>query len=138
MASKNDIPDLPPIDAEAILETLAEIRKSVPQKYMPEKPSTPGTDGRAGNAILQPQSLREFDYLAVVDGLESLASDLSEASRIAQEKVLADALHIYYTAEELAKDPEHADLIPHVEKMRQAYLNSYGTPVPPNPNKKKE
>jgi hypothetical protein len=136
MASKKDIPDLPPIDAEGILDTLSQIRKSVPKQYLPDKPA-PAGEGRAG-AALQPQSMREFDYLAVADGLESLASDLSEASRLAQEKVMADAMRVYYTAEEMAKDPQHADLIPHVEKMRQAYLESYGTPIPPNPNKKKD
>mgnify|MGYP006137632743 CR=1 FL=1 len=36
-------------------------------------------------------------------------------------------------AEELARDPENAHLIPHVEKMREAYLSSYGRPIPPRP-----
>lgn len=137
MASKKDVPDLPPIDAEGILGKLAEIRKSLPRQYMPDKPAAAGHEGRSLGG-LQPQSMREFDYLAVADGLESLAADLSEASRLAQEKATADALKVYYTAEELAKDPANADLIPHVEKMRQAYQESYGKPIPPNPDKKKD
>jgi hypothetical protein len=138
MASKKDIPDLPPIDAKAILSTLTDIRKSLPAEYMPETPAAPEREGRSTLRGLRPQSLREFDYLAVADGLESLAADLSEVSRRAQEKVMADAMKIYYTAEELAKDPANADLIPHVEKMRKAYFDSYGTEIPPNPDKKKD
>jgi len=45
--------------------------------------------------------------------------------------VLADALRIYYAAEELARDPANAHLIPHVEAMRRAYEHDYGVPIPP-------
>lgn len=43
----------------------------------------------------------------------------------------AKALEIYYAAEELARDPEHAELIPHVARMREAYERDYGVPIPP-------
>jgi len=46
---------------------------------------------------------------------------------------MAMAMKVYYAAEELAKDPEHAELIPHVEKMREAYSSFYGKPIPPKP-----
>lgn len=41
------------------------------------------------------------------------------------------ALEIYYTAEALARDAEHADLIPVVERLRQAYQHDHGRAIPP-------
>jgi hypothetical protein len=43
---------------------------------------------------------------------------------------MAQALKIYYAAEELAKDPEHAHLIPYVEQMRAIYRRDFGTDIP--------
>jgi hypothetical protein len=41
------------------------------------------------------------------------------------------ALDAYYTAEELARDPAHAELVPHVEAMQRAHEAQYGKPIPP-------
>jgi len=41
------------------------------------------------------------------------------------------ALEIYYVAEELAKQPENAHIIPHVEEMQRAYKAEFGKPIPP-------
>jgi len=41
------------------------------------------------------------------------------------------ALDVYYTAEELARDPEHAHLAAQVEAMRLAHEREYGHPPPP-------
>jgi hypothetical protein len=38
---------------------------------------------------------------------------------------------VYYIAEELAKDPAHAELIQHVEAMRKAHEKQYGKVIPP-------
>jgi hypothetical protein len=43
---------------------------------------------------------------------------------------MASALEIYYAAEKLAKNPEHAHLIPYVEQMRAVYLRDFGTEIP--------
>lgn len=37
---------------------------------------------------------------------------------------------IYYAAEKLAEEPEHAHLIPYVEQMRTIYRRDFGTPIP--------
>ncbi len=128
---------LKPIDAEGILRTLAEMRKQIPflKHDAPPPASDEGVMGlHAGG--LDPNDLEEFNYLAVADGIESLANELSEAIAEKQAEAMKKAMEIYYTAEELAKDPANANLIPHVEAMREAYLKSYGKPIPPAPPKK--
>jgi hypothetical protein len=56
--------------------------------------------------------------------------DISAAVEAAEEKLLNDAMNVYFAAEELARDPEHANLIDHVKQMRETYQQSYGTPIP--------
>ena len=62
--------------------------------------------------------------------LRSLATDVRSAIEYAHAQATEKALQVYYAAEELARDPAHADLIPHVEAMRKAYEKSYGKPIP--------
>ena len=39
-------------------------------------------------------------------------------------------MEIYYAAEKLAKDPDHAHLIPYVEQMRAVYRRDFRTEIP--------
>jgi len=118
------------LDAAPILKQLAEMRKSIP--YLDQNPSRPGTDGRLPASAGMPlQTAEDFEYAALADGLQSLADDLSAAIARANAVATEKALEIYYAAEELARDPEHAELIPHVEKMRAAYEKEHGKPIPP-------
>ena len=121
------------IDAEGILKDLERMRKSIP--YLDEQPIPRKVeDGRARSADgFQPRTAEEFEWAAVADGLESLAHDLSATIERKRNEALQMALQIYYRAEELSHDPEHADLIPHVEAMREAYQRQYGKPIPPKP-----
>lgn len=114
------------LDAARILGQLAEIRRSIP--FLDEKPVRPSFDGR-----LQACTAEEFEYLAVEEGLESLASELSSAIERKHAEAVEMALQVYYTAEELSRDPAHADLIPHVQRMREAYERDFGRPIPPRP-----
>ena len=121
------------LDAEAVLRQLAEIRKSMP-RLESSRPAT--SEGRAPSVGgIQPQTAEDFEELAVADALESLASELSAAVEQAYAETMETAMRAYYIAEEMAKDPAHAELIPHVEKMREAYLKSYGKPIPPKPKR---
>jgi hypothetical protein len=95
----------------------------------------PSDEGRLRPEGIQPRTAEEFEYAAVAEGLESLADELSTAIDRQHAKATEAALRIYYAAEELARDPEHADLIPRVERMREAYESSYGRPIPPNPKR---
>lgn len=112
------------IDAEAILAKLAELRKSIPPlANIP--PSRPQDEGRA-----RAMDETDLEYQAVADALESLANDLESAITRARDEATQKALEVYYAAEELARDPAHAELIPHVEAMRKAYEKDFGKPIP--------
>lgn len=125
------------LDAESILRQLAAIRKAIP--HLPPDVPGPASDGRAPDSSqgLQSWTEEDFEYAAVVDGLSSLADDLSAAIEHARNVATAKALEIYYAAEERARDPRHANLIPHLERMRAAYESEHGRPIPPrDPSKK--
>ncbi len=127
---------MPPkkLDAEPILRELAEMRKLIP--YLDEAPPRPPVDGRTTLDGIPMETEEDFEYAAVADALQELADDLNAV--IAQKRAYLEeqALEVYYTAEELAKDPEHAELIPVVEQLREAYQRDHGKPIPPR--KKKE
>ena len=121
-------------DAEPVLQKLAEMRKSIP--HLDQSRRQRSEDGRVGAVEgIEPRTAEEFEYAAVAEALDSLASDLREAIDRKTAEATAKALEVYYAAEELARDPAHADLIPHVEEMRRAYERSYGKPIPPNPKR---
>jgi hypothetical protein len=110
------------IDAEAILETLAKVRQSIPYPLPQLPPSSVDT------AI---ENVEDFELATVAESLERLTAELSAAIDAAREKALSHALRVYYAAEELAADPANAHLIPHVEEMRRAFQHDYGVPIPP-------
>lgn len=115
------------LDAESILRQLAEIRRAMP-RVAPAAPQ-PASDGRARG--MKSGSEEDFDYAAVADALSSLAGELSAALDQAAAAATENALEVYYAAEELARDPAHAELIPHVERMRAAYERDFGRVIPP-------
>lgn len=115
-----------PGDVEAMLGVLAEMRNSIPGiDQVPAKRS--GGDGRTSFAA------EDFDTATLIEALEALAGDISAYVDRKREELYAQALHIYYTFEELARDPANADLIPQLETMRRAYEHDYGRPIPPRP-----
>ncbi|HVE70311.1 MAG TPA: hypothetical protein VNI54_03005 [Thermoanaerobaculia bacterium] len=108
-------------DAEPILRQLAEIRRVIP--YL--QPGPPPPPSRT-----VPCTPEDFEYAAVADGVESLLHELEAAIDHAYALATAKALEIYYTAEELSRQPEHAELIPHVARMREAWEEEHGRPIP--------
>lgn len=114
------------MEAEKILEMLGDVRKLIPQAPQP-RTETGIAPGRSGGS----EAIADFEYGAVADALESIADSLGAAIDDAQANLLTRCLEVYYAAEELSRDPAHADLIPRVEAMRRAYEQSYGKPIPP-------
>ncbi len=49
---------------------------------------------------------------------------------MARQKAMDQSMEIYYAAEKLAKDPEHANLIPYVRQMREIYRRDFGRDIP--------
>lgn len=115
------------INAEEVLQLLATIRASVPFELKPRPDKGSGATFEAVDA----DSIEGFELVTVAEALEDLANELSDAIDRTREKALAEALKIYYAAEELARDPAHAELIPHVQAMREAYERDFGKPIPP-------
>jgi hypothetical protein len=123
------------IDAVAILGKLAELRKSIPGVGdLPSRPRAGATEGRT--EMFAGATMEDFDLMAVADGLEAFADDIQAVIEQKHAAALVKALEIYYAAEELARDPAHPELIPHVEAMRSAYEKQYGKPIPPKPKEK--
>jgi hypothetical protein len=80
------------------------------------------------------ETAEDFEWAALTEGLQTLSDDLTAAVAHKRAALEAKALEIYYKCEELARDPQHADLIPHLERMRAAYERDHGRPIPPRKN----
>ena len=115
-----------PMNAQAILARLAEIRALLPLDGI--EPVRKKESERMRRMDLRTQ--QDFDDAAVLQAVESLTLDVQAIVDNARQRAFESALDIYYKAEELARDPENAELIPHVEEIRKAYERSYGHPVP--------
>jgi hypothetical protein len=116
-------------DAEAVLRLIAEMRGLLPDDVgsprQSEDARTRSTDG------MPVETEEDFEWAAVIDGMSSLFSDLEnfvEQKRAAQMDTL---LRIYHAVEEASRDPANAHLIEDVERMRAAYEEGYGRPIPP-------
>ena len=58
---------------------------------------------------------------------------LAEVQAVAQAKrqiLFENILDLFYAVEEASRDPKNAHLIPHVERMQEAYEKEYGYPIP--------
>ena len=122
------------LNAEELLAKLAAIRAQIPHLDAPR----PAREERPERMLPSgAEDMVDFEMESVAEALESMADELHGAIDAAQAKALSQALDVYYTAEELAKDPAHADLIPHLEAMRAAYEHDFGKPIPPRTPSKK-
>jgi hypothetical protein len=115
------------IDVEGILNTLAAVRKQVPHLA-----NTPPCDATGAPTLLgtSEEAMELFELETLADALETFAGEISDSIETAQQQAMAGALEIYYAAEKLAKDPEHAHLIPIVEQMRESYRRDFGREIP--------
>ena len=122
------------LDAELILGQLAAIRKKIP--FLSEAAPRQPEDARFRSPDDLPiETEEDFEWAAVMDGVESFHDDLSAAIEHKKAALVEKVLDIYYATEEAARDPENAHLIEHVEKMRAAYERDYGRPIPPKGKK---
>ena len=124
------------LDAAAILSKLAELRKGIPD--VGNLPPRPRKSDEGRTAMFPGATMEDFDLMAVADGLEALADDIHAVAEQKHAAAMVKALEIYYAAEELARDPAHPEVIPHVENMRRAYEADFGKPIPPKPKPKPE
>lgn len=123
------------IDVDGILETLSAIRQQIPQlaNAAAKRPAkAPVDDATALGSFrnCDREVTEAFEMETLGEALESFAGELSASIEAAEEKAVADAMEIYYAAEKLAKEPEHAHLIPYVEEMRASYRRDFGEEIP--------
>lgn len=109
------------LDAKPILRQLAEIRRSIPYLQPGPPPPAPPT---------VPCTPEDFEYAALSEGVESLLHEVEAAIDYAYAQATVQALEVYYAAEELSRQPEHTELIPHVARMRAAWEEEHGGPIP--------
>lgn len=107
---------------EEAFGTLAKIRAAMP---LPVRAARPSEDRR-----MDAWSIEEFEGEALADAIEALADDVRAMVEEMRRRTFEKALDVYYTTEELARDPANANLIEHVENMRRAYESQYGCPIP--------
>jgi hypothetical protein len=131
------------IDTAAILKTVAEVSAIFQKDLTPEERAALTTERRhvdspppAKYVAQSANAETEFEEDAAVDALETLAHQMETVIDRRMAKAYQEALRVYYIAEELAKDPAHAELIPHVEAMRKAHEKQYGKGIPPKPPEK--
>lgn len=79
------------------------------------------------------EAMRDFELLAVADSLQALGEAIQAECDRRMAEAYRMALRAFYVAEELAQDPAHAELIPHVAAIRAAHEKQYGRPIPPRP-----
>ena len=115
------------MNAEEILAALAEIRARLPYVKTVAPPAPPPERG----SMIPEAAMADFEGESIAMAAEAMAAELRATVIEVEARALAQALEVYYAAEELARDPEHAGLIPQVEAMRAAYERDYGRPIPP-------
>ncbi|MEA2491650.1 MAG: hypothetical protein QOH21_3442 [Acidobacteriota bacterium] len=113
------------LDTEQVLAGLAKIRATMPLHRIRRTAHPPRATTRT-----DARTTEDFEMEAIADALESLADDARALAAAAIESAVEQALDVYYAAAELARQPEHANLIPHMENMRRAYHEQYGHAIP--------
>ena len=122
------------LDAELVLRELTALRNKIP--FLGEGATRPSEDSRTRSIDDMPLETEEdFEWAAVIEGMESLHEDLSAALERNRAEITETALRIYYATEEASHDPANAHLIEQVEEMRIAYEREFGQPIPPKEKK---
>jgi hypothetical protein len=114
-----------PMNTERLLGELAKVRAAMPLHRIRRKLKAKHVTER-----LNARTMEDFELETVAEALETMVEETSAVIEALEESVFEQALDIYYAAEELARDPEHAHLVEHVEKMRRSYEAEEGRPIP--------
>ena len=115
--------------AAEILDELAKLRERLPEEMRRSRPKKESTERTA--FPISGDAMADFEQAAIIEALQSLADDVHAGIEEKRAKMMEKALEIYYVAEELAKQPENAHLVKHVEEMPRAYQAEFGKPIPP-------
>jgi hypothetical protein len=75
-------------------------------------------------------ALYEFELATAAEALLTLGEDIEAECERRKAEAYRMALHVYYTMEEMVRDPANAELIPQLETLRAAHEREYGKPIP--------
>ena len=81
------------------------------------------------STVERAEALEEFEAHAAAAALVALADDIDTIVQARLAEAYRQGLEVYYAAAALARLPENAHLIPHVEAMRAAHLEQYGKAI---------
>jgi hypothetical protein len=130
----------PPLDVEATLALLAQLREihQEMRAISPDSARNAANERRTDEAMkhalatcASADTIQAFELETLSAVLGDLVHEMEVAREQAVSSAVEDCLEIYYKMEELALDPANADLLPSLENMRQAYMEDFGTPIPP-------
>ena len=127
-----------PFDPAEVLRVVGAMSASFEAELRPEERLA--MKNRSGGDVMpslvysaeeREEAMSDFELLGAADALEALANEIQAFCDRRMEEAYRKALEVYYTAEELSRDPAHPELLPHVEAMRRAHEEQYGKPIPP-------
>ena len=114
--------DLKPED---VLATLAEMRAIIPPEFRRTGRDFPETTSR-----LEGETEEDFVWSAAQEATDSFLAEVQAVAQAKKRQLFENALDLYYAMEEASHDPENAELLPELERMRAAYLRDYGRAIP--------
>jgi hypothetical protein len=154
--------EVKPISPEAMVEQLRLLRQQIPEysqltnasasalrraasldpHFVQASINTIGASSvMAGSVGRAPEALRQdadeaSRWTAVEDELKAMLKGVAAANLTRRHRIGLIALQTYSISRQLVRQPEHADLLPHVEEMKR--LNRLGKrkPAPPEEVKK--
>jgi hypothetical protein len=119
-------------DIDAALALVAEMREVISQ--IPGWIAPPPSEAIALLPRFVPGDERAediFEIMALAEALQSVTTELEATIAAGLRKSADQAMDLYYWAEEMIEDPQHAELIPFVEYVRKLLREVYGMEVRP-------
>jgi hypothetical protein len=111
-------------DPQDLLAVLAEARALLPPEFRRDGRSLPEPTSRLDGST-------EEDLLwdALEEAVNSFQDEMTAMVATHKKRLFEAVLDVCYGCEQAIRDPKTAHLIPHVEKLRAAYLRDYGHPI---------
>ncbi|HEX9985571.1 MAG TPA: hypothetical protein VGF69_20100 [Thermoanaerobaculia bacterium] len=127
------------IDLAALMHAVQNLQAAMDAAFTPEERAAAlaaggGTDDTAATMVY-PADQRDIalDDFALDGAVESLHAMSEQIQALIKQKMDAGyeaSLQVYYAAEKLAREPEHAHMREQVENMRRAHVAQYGREIP--------
>jgi hypothetical protein len=123
------------IDVAALMHAVQNLQAALDAAFTPEERAAALAAGGGDDTAVYAADQREvaLDDFALDGAVESLQAMSAQIQALVKQKMDAgyeSALEVYYAAEKLAREPEHAHMREQVETMRRAHVAQYGREIP--------